>query len=308
MPITLAMPFRMTVGLFAPASTFANAGGVPWQFPQELLAYRAFPLIAEVTGAGLVTLNVRLTIGAAAKVVLPDWFAVTMQLPAAKDVNTLPVTVHTDGVVLAKTTGRPELALAVSDIVAPTVCGPGEAKVIVCAVGMTPELGATVNVLVTLTAALYVAFPLWFALRLQVPDASNTKVLPLTVQTTGVLDVIETARPELEVATNAGVAKPMVWLPGDAKVMVWVVNGGTFPPVNPKAIKVAMSSAATTLITPAKLLIPPSFSRIASMVFDEFTASGIRGPWQLWQFASYSALPACAFPGFPVLVLNPRVS
>lgn len=191
---------------------------------------------AVITGPGLVTLNVRLTIGAAAKIVLPDWFAVTMQLPTLKDVNTVPVTVHTVGVVLAKTTGRPELALALSDAVTPTICGPGEAKLIVCAVGTGPELGATVNDLVTLTAALYVALPLWSALRLQVPDASNTKVLPLTVQTTGVVEVIETGRPELEVATNAGVTVPMVWLPGDAKVMVWVVNGGTGTPVNPKAI------------------------------------------------------------------------
>jgi hypothetical protein len=174
--------------------------------------------------------------GAAEKLVLPDWFAVTMQLPAVKDDSTLPVTVHTDGVVLAKTTGRPELALALSDAVTPTICGPGEAKLIVCAVSTGPELGATVNDLVTMTAALYVALPLWFALRLQVPDATNTKVLPLTVQTTGVVEVIETGRPELEVATNAGVTVPIFWLPGDAKVMVWVVKGGGVPPVYPKAI------------------------------------------------------------------------
>jgi hypothetical protein len=236
MPPILAMAFWMTVGLFAPFRTFENAGGVPWQLPQELLAYRAFPLIAEVTGVGLVTLKVRVTIGAAAKFVLPDWFAVTMQLPTVKEFNTLPVTVHTDGVVLAKSTGKPELAVAFSDVVTPTICGPGEAKLIVCAVGMTPELGATVNELVTVTAALYVALPLWFALRLQVPEASSTRVLPLTVQTAGVLDVIDTARPEFDVASNAGGAEPMVWLPGDAKTMVWVVKAGTVPPVDPLAI------------------------------------------------------------------------
>jgi hypothetical protein len=52
--------------------TFWLEGGVPWQFPHELLAYSALPVIAEVTPAGLATITVRVTIGAAAKLALPD--------------------------------------------------------------------------------------------------------------------------------------------------------------------------------------------------------------------------------------------
>ena len=157
-------------------------------------------------------------------------------MPAVTVVSTFTATVHTVWVVLARTTGRPELALAVNVGVSPTVRGPGRSKVIVCPAGMTPEIGATVNVLVTVTAALYVALPAWFALRLQVPGASSISVLPLTLQTAGVSVVIVTARPELAVATKAGVAEPMVWFVGDAKVMVWVVKTGPVPPVDPLAI------------------------------------------------------------------------
>ena len=54
----------------------------------------------------------------------------------------------------------------------------------------------------------------------QVPADTRLSVVPLTVHTEGVLDANCTVRPELAVADSAAGAVPMVWLPGDVKVMV----------------------------------------------------------------------------------------
>ena len=51
---------------------------------------------------------------AAAYVVLPAWLALAVQVPALSSVSVLPLTVHTAGVVDAKLTARPEVALAAS--------------------------------------------------------------------------------------------------------------------------------------------------------------------------------------------------
>jgi hypothetical protein len=52
------------------------------------------------------------------------------------------------------------------------------------------------------------------------PAATSVSVVPLTVQTPVVVDANETDSPELDVANKAGVAVPIVWLPGPANVMV----------------------------------------------------------------------------------------
>ena len=64
------------------------------------------------------------------------------------------------------------------------------------------------------------AFPAWLATSVQVPAATSVKVLPLTVQTPGVLDAKLTASAEVELATSAAGVVPSVWLPGDTKVML----------------------------------------------------------------------------------------
>ena len=148
MPIPPALPviaFCMLAGLFAPFKTFRVAGTAPWQAPQLLLAYSALPLLADVTAAGLVTVTVRVTVAAAAKVPLPAWSAVMVQSPAASIVRVLPATEHTDGVVEANVTVRLESALADKVAGVPTFCAPGDVKVMVCLVSIAPDAAATLK-------------------------------------------------------------------------------------------------------------------------------------------------------------------
>jgi hypothetical protein len=63
------------------------------------------------------------------------------QLPTAMKLAVAPLTVQTAGVVEAKDTVSPELAVATSANGVPTVCAPGLAKVIVGAEGKNPPLG-----------------------------------------------------------------------------------------------------------------------------------------------------------------------
>ena len=62
--------------------------------------------------------------------------------------------------------------------------------------------------------------PAWLAVAEQVPALSSVSVLPLTVQTAGVMEAKLTARPEVAVAANGAAAVPRVWLPGAVKLMV----------------------------------------------------------------------------------------
>lgn len=62
--------------------------------------------------------------------------------------------------------------------------------------------------------------PSWPALSVQLPTLSSVKVLPLTVQTAGVLELKVTGKPDVELATSAAGVLPRVWLPGEMKVMV----------------------------------------------------------------------------------------
>ena len=59
-----------------------------------------------------VTLNVLITGVAAAKLPLPGWVAVIEQTPTETNVAEAPDTVQTAGVVLAKATVKPEVAVA----------------------------------------------------------------------------------------------------------------------------------------------------------------------------------------------------
>ena len=61
------------------------------------------------------TLNVLITGVAATKLPLPGWVAVIEQTPTETSVAEPPDTVHTAGVVLAKATVRPEVAVATKD-------------------------------------------------------------------------------------------------------------------------------------------------------------------------------------------------
>jgi hypothetical protein len=103
-------------------------------------------LVADATGTtglALVTAKLLLTVVAAAKLALPTWLALTVQVPALTSVKVLPLTVHTGRVVDVNVTGKPELDVAVKVAGVPTVCAPGDAKVMVWAGSTTPVTAAT---------------------------------------------------------------------------------------------------------------------------------------------------------------------
>ena len=54
---------------------------------------------------------------------------------------------------------------------------------------------------------------------LQAPTATKVRVVPLTVQTPGVVEINATDRFALELATSDGAEVPSAWLPGVLKVM-----------------------------------------------------------------------------------------
>ncbi|OIQ66685.1 hypothetical protein GALL_517440 [mine drainage metagenome] len=115
-------------------------------------------------------------------------------------------------------------------------------------------------------------------------------MLLVTVHTAGVAEAMLTVRPELALALKVGVATPMVWLPGDVKLMVWVVSTGVVPPFMPVprvlVMYVAMLSAVVLVMVLASAPMPPWFSRMASKILAALTASGMRAPWQLTQEVS----------------------
>lgn len=142
---------------------------------------------------------------AAAKLPLPAWLAETVHVPADTKVSAVPATVQTAGVVDTKLTGKPDEAVATSAPAAvPMVLLPGEVKVMVCAAV------DTVKVCVTAVAGLKLALPAWLADTVQEPAATRVSVVPLTVQTPGVVDARVTGKPELAVATRAAGVLPKV--------------------------------------------------------------------------------------------------
>lgn len=79
---------------------------------------------------------------------------------------------------------------------------------------------ATAKVLDTVVAAWKLALPAWLALTVQLPTPTNVRVVPLTVQTPGVVEVNVTAKPELALALKAAGATPKVCPAGAANVML----------------------------------------------------------------------------------------
>ena len=98
----------------------------------------AAPMVGAA-GPTALTLKVRLTVCAAAKLALPAWSAFMVQLPAVTKVKAPPdVIVHTPVVEEVKVTVALDVAVAVNVGLVPKACVPGSAKVIVwVAVGVT---------------------------------------------------------------------------------------------------------------------------------------------------------------------------
>lgn len=129
----------------------------------------------------------------------------TVQVPALTKVKVVPLTVQTPGVVEDKVTARPELAVATkAPGVVPRFWLPGETKLMVCAAG------ATMKVCATMVAAAKLVLPPWLAVTEQLPAVTRASEVPLTVQTAGVVEANETARPEDEVADRAAGVVPQV--------------------------------------------------------------------------------------------------
>lgn len=171
-----------------------------------------------MTCAARATVTLRVTGVAAEVVLLPDWLAVMVQVPAAWIVSVAPLTVHTPDVEVANDTVRPTLEVATSASgPTPKVWLPGPTKVMVCAVsGAVP----TAKVCVTTAAAVTLALPGWLADSEHVPADTSTSVVPATVHTGNVVDTTVTGSPELELNNSGGGAVPRVWLPGELKLMV----------------------------------------------------------------------------------------
>ncbi len=139
-----------------------------------------------------------------------------MQVPVARNVAVVPLTVQTLCVFEANETVNPELAVAESVSGVPTVWVPGLLKVIVCAVN---PAAFTVKLCDTMFAAAHVVLPACVAWMVQVPADRNVAVEPLTVQTLVVVEANDTDNPELAVAESiSGV--PTLCAPGLLKVMV----------------------------------------------------------------------------------------
>ena len=109
---------------------------------------------------------------------------------------------------------------------------PGVTKVIVCAACCTVKLRSTK------AAAAKVPLPAWLAVTEQLPALTKVTVVPLTVQTLGVVEAKATARPEVDVADKAAGTWPQVALPGAVKVMVCAVKGAA------ATVKVWLTAAA----------------------------------------------------------------
>ena len=131
---------------------------------------------------------------------MPACDATSVQVPAATGVATVPLTVHTDGVVELKVTVSPEDAVA--DIVKVLFAGFGEVmagKVMVCVARVICSVRSAV-------AAFQFAFPTCVARNVHGPSATGVTVVPLTVQVDGVSEEKVMGSPELLVADTANVA------------------------------------------------------------------------------------------------------
>ena len=148
------LPFTVQTGVVVDArattspdeAVATSAGGA---VPNVWLPGEANVMVCAVSGAAA-TLKV-FEIGAAdAKMLLPAWLALIVQLPAVSSVRVVPLVVQTPVVVDTNDTVRPEEAVATSAAGAvPSVWLPGETKVMLCAVS---GAAATLKVCVTTMA------------------------------------------------------------------------------------------------------------------------------------------------------------
>ncbi|MDH4050271.1 MAG: hypothetical protein OEU93_01750 [Rubrivivax sp.] len=93
---------------------------------------------------GAETVKLRVTGVAAAYVALPDWLAVTVQVPSATRVSVPPLTVQTAGVEDAKLTASPDDAVAdKAKGGVPSAWLPGDTNVMLCAALATVNVRAT---------------------------------------------------------------------------------------------------------------------------------------------------------------------
>ena len=146
----------------------------------------------------------------------PDWPAVTVQMPPPTIVTTVPDTVHTAGVVEAKPTVSPEVAVAVSVKGAiPNVTLPTAGNEISCQIRLTAKLWVT-----GFAAEIVPPFPGWVAVLEQVPVATMVTVFPETVHTRGVVEAKPTGSPELAVALMVNGGVPITTLDRGAKAML----------------------------------------------------------------------------------------
>ena len=146
---------------------------------------------------------------------MPAWLAVTPQVPILVKVTTFPEMLQVPFWTILKLTARPELAVALSVNLRPSIWAGMALKVMTCDL----SVAVTVKLCVTGVAALYTLLPGCEATIVQVPAASKVAVLPETVQTLLVEELKLTLRPELAVAVNATVV-PLALLPGAANVIV----------------------------------------------------------------------------------------
>jgi hypothetical protein len=137
-------------------------------------------------------------------------------MPPPTIVTTVPDTVHTAGVVEAKPTVSPEVAVAVSVKGAiPNVTLPTAGNEISCEIGLTAKLWVT-----GFAAEIVPPFPGWVAVMEQVPTAIIVTVFPETVHTRGVVEAKLTGSPELAVALMVNGGVPITTLGRVGKVML----------------------------------------------------------------------------------------
>ena len=149
----------------------------------------------------------------------PAWLARTVHEPAATTVMVAPLTVQVSMVKVASDTGNPELAdtsVGTSNDVAPKVCAPGSAKVMVC-----DAFAETEKVCSTGVAVPYTASPACVASMVHEPIATVVIFIPLTVQIPGVRVVSVTGNPDVALAPDAKVT-PGSTAPTAENAMVWL--------------------------------------------------------------------------------------
>ena len=171
---------------------------------------------------------------------MPGWVAEILHVPVATRTAFVPLTVQVEGVLDAKDTVRPDVEVAASGtgpefIVALARVG----KTIVCDPGLMVKLCVTGGALVKF------ALPDWVAVRVQVPaetgvirkvagNKGQARVLighepspirgiaeVVTLHTEGVVETMETGRPEDAVATTATGSRRTVVPVGAVAVMDW---------------------------------------------------------------------------------------